>query len=1245
MQSEEETSKDPDDAVTPRISGSGGSSPIGKVLAGHYEIVTRLGSGGMGEVFEAHDLQKRRLRVAVKRLFDTTPKGVIRFKREYRRMEGIAHPNLLALYGLEIHDGQPFIVMEYVDGVLFYKALTGVDNVVDMERLRSLTRQLTLGVLELHEQGRVHRDLKGLNVLVSTQGRVVILDFGLVNEIERRTLFTTSPGRVEGTAKYMAPEQFYGNATPASDWYAVGVMLYRAVTGQYPYPEEYPEIMYAKDERVAPRARVLVPDLPPELDDLIARLLERAMDLRANGLDLLAWCDRWEGASPRQRPTAARSSSVLLGREPHLAVLSAARARFMTRVPLRVDITGASGTGKTALMRRFLGPLRDDPEWVVLEGRCYEHDSVPYKAFDGVIDSLGRYLRWLPREQAEPLLGEGFRVLCRLFPTLRQGRDASGAGGVLRGLGLDLPEYEPQELRRRAVIALRNLLHRIAAGSRLVLAVDDLQWGDVDSARLLNELMAPPGAPPLLFVCTYRSEDAGQSPFLRELATLQATSSRPGEAVVIPVEALTMGPATVLAQQLLGDTTTAGRARAEAIAREVQGNPMLLKALVHFLGERRDVAPAALNAGTVLSLDQLVARQLVRLDADASRLLDVIAVTGQPTRLDVLEKAAAITGDPRAVAAQLRVNSLVRTTHVDDVDLLEIYHQRIGRVVLMRLSSAELRERHRKVATALAETEGDPARLAYHWFSCGELDQAAEAALDAGVNALRIGAFERACTLFRLAVTCRPQALEAQRKLAEALVISGRITEAAPMLLALAERTARPSRAEQLRREAGEYYMISGELGRGLEVLQPLLRGAELVYPEGEAVARRQHSEAFAQLVRRGFAWIERSELELPSSELARHDLWWTLCKGHMLNDIVRGGLFAAQSALHALELGEPRRICRSLAVAGAVGLERGREEGRQWLNEADRIAQEIKDRHAMGLVAICWALVRRGRGEWAQALADLDYGLPRLAVGAAWEHSMASGSLLSSLEALGELPRLALQSQRLAQAAQDLGSKRMYCLALTFSVSAALAADDLTRCHQRVVELNTMLAGDEYQMVHLYALKVAVDLDLYQGDAVGAWGRVLEQWPSIERSRLLSTGMRRFVALSLRARTGVALLASGTSGYEHLPELIEEDILQVEKEAAIHALPVAYMLRAGLAALRGSPDVNSYLDVAAADFETAGMVLHAACARYMRASRSGFHTARPEMGHATQVLRMQGVARPECWTTVLAPGLAPSAR
>lgn len=1219
--------------------GAAGAGLAGELWAGRYRLVRLLGHGGMGEVFEAIDTRKNEQRVALKRMFSTDPKGLVSLKREYRRMEGKGHPNLVTLYELGVHDHHPFIVMEYVQGQHFYGALGGA-HPPDLARLRMLTRQLSLGVLELHDQGLIHRDLKGGNVLVTPEDRLVILDFGLVNEIERRTLFTSSLGKVEGTPLYMAPEQTAGLPGPPSDWYAVGVMLFHAVTGAYPIWGSPGELLL-KGEVEPPRASALAPAVPPDLDELIARLLRSEPSERASGLDVLAWCESAPGQTPRverKRPPAV--PRLLVGRERQQAALAEALARFRKRVPLRVDITGSSGTGKTALMRHFLEPLRRDSGFVVLEGRCYEHDSVPYKGFDGVMDSLGRYLRWLPRAQAEPLLGGSFRALCRLFPTLGQARSYDGADTILRGLGLDEPELDPQETRLRAFQALRNLLHRIAVGTRLVLAVDDLQWGDVDSARLLTELMAPPGAPPLLFVCAYRSEDAEASPMLRELAAVQAMRSNPHDVVLVHTEPLAPAPARELALRLLGGQGT-DRARAEAIALEAHGNPMLIESIVRYLGDAAGAerATRVTEIRPAVSLEHLVRLRLDELEPDASRLLDTVAAAGQPTALELLARAARIERDPRHVTAELRVRHFVRTTRSDEGDdLLEIYHQRLGRAVLHRLTGGELAERHHHFAEALAAAGGEPERLAYHWFAAGERGLASEAAIEAGEMALRVCAFDRAATLFRLALQCRPGDGGLRRKLATALLSAGRGAEAAPILLEAAEKASRASAARRLRREAGEYFMIEGQLERGQAVLRPLM--TELgVTPAGPDNAVQQRlAGALSTLVRRGLAWTERSEVELSSGDIERHDLCWTLCKGFLLHDVRRGGLFAAEAAVLALDLGEPRRIGRSLALTGVIALERGEASGATWLKEADRVAKKIGDRHAQAFIALCRGVVHRGRGAWSQARGDLEFGLQQLPAGTAWEHALAAGSLLASLEALGDMAMLALRSQQMVQVAQNLGSKRTHCLALTYSAVTALAADDVPRCRQRLAEALEVLRGEEYQIAHLYALKVAVECDIYVGDVATAWRRICEQWPAIENSTLLDTGLRRFVATSLRARAGLALWASGTAEFAHIPAVVEQDVAQVERERAEHAQPLGKVLRAGLSMLRGEVNVaQRHLKAAIVGFDGAGMTLHATCAR-RAAARHDRNGGMLEL--AERLIRMQGVARPDRWTAVLAPGL-----
>src|SRR5690606_18030082 len=145
---------------------------------------------------------------------------------------------------------------------------------------------------------------------------------------------------------------------------------------------------------------------------------------------------------------------------------------------------------------------------LVLEGRCYERESVPYKAFDALVDALERELGDLPRQRLAELLPPGLAELARIFPVLREVATMTPEGAS-SGRGPD-----PQELQARAFRCLKLLLARIAGTRPLVLVIDDLQWGDRDSGRLLAELVAPPERPALLLVCTYRSGEA-ETPLLR----------------------------------------------------------------------------------------------------------------------------------------------------------------------------------------------------------------------------------------------------------------------------------------------------------------------------------------------------------------------------------------------------------------------------------------------------------------------------------------------------------------------------------------------------------------------------------------------------------------------------------------------------------------------------------------------------------------------------------------------------------
>jgi hypothetical protein len=289
----------------------------------------------------------------------------------------------------------------------------------------------------------------------------------------------------------------------------------------------------------------------------------------------------------------------------------------------------------------------------------------------------------------------------------------------------------------------------------------------------------------------------------------------------------------------------------------------------------------------------------------------------------------------------------------------------------------------------------------------------------------------------------------------------------------------------------------------------------------------------------------------------------------------------------------------------------------------------------------LCWGVVHRGAGAWDQAVENLEFGLTHISVDSIWEHSFASASLLASLEALGELGLLAHRSEQIARSAQDIGDWRMFCLGQSYAALTALAADDVPRTRALLADTSTRLAVEAFQITHLHALKVAIDCDLYTGDVVAAWRRISESWSAIERSSLMDNRMRRSMALGLRARAGLALCASTISGYDFVAEIVVRDTAHIECEQTADARALAALLRAGLARLAGDEaELRRCLSTAVADFDSTARALHATCAR--RCLAAWAHTAeeRNARGAAESFMRLQGIARPDRWTAVLAPGL-----
>ena len=474
-----------------------------------FALQRQLGTGAFGTVYQVWD-REQQVTVAVKVLHQWKADLLFRFKREFRALIDVRHPHLVRLYELFSETDQWFFSMELVDGENFLEYVRP-EGRCDLNRLRVALGQLADGIHALHAAHRLHRDLKPANALVTRAGRVVVLDFSLVHEVDP-LIPHSSRTQVAGTPAYMAPEQVLdGHVSEAADWYAVGVMLFQALTGVLPHAESLQRLWTPEPSEAF--LELYRPQVPADLRELCRQLLKRRPEERANGAAILSALGGTAAAAISEHSAAPRDEAELfVGRSEPLRQLEAAFADTQEGRLNVVLMHGPSGIGKTALVRRFLALLTHrQANVLVLKGRCHEFESVPYKGLDALVDECSRYLQRLPESRVEALLPRDAFLLPKLFPVLAR------VGAIAAAPARSAVVPDVQELRQRTFRALRELLARLSDRQPLVIWLDDLQWADRDSSTFLGELCAPPQQPPLLLLLTHRSEELASNATLAYL--------------------------------------------------------------------------------------------------------------------------------------------------------------------------------------------------------------------------------------------------------------------------------------------------------------------------------------------------------------------------------------------------------------------------------------------------------------------------------------------------------------------------------------------------------------------------------------------------------------------------------------------------------------------------------------------------------------------------------------------------------
>ncbi len=1239
---------------------AGHNAPIS---LGGYTVIRYLDSGATGDVFEVLLGQER---LAMKVLREVGAQSLARFKREFRGAQGVAHRNVVTARELVAEDDEHFFTMEHVEGQSFLAHVRGdasreagptiqIDAELerardagagenehgpptpssapnsprpaptfDEARLREALRQLALGIRAIHETGKLHLDLNPSNVKVTAQGRVVILDLGLIRD-EPTEQRPDRPARACGTPPYMAPEQIDLEPGTASDWYAFGVMLFEALVGKTPFEEGGTHgVLDAKRTREAPRADALRAGLPEDLAELSAALLARDPATRPTGPEVIA---RLDGRAPRGvvRRLDGPSSGVdrpLVGRARELALLHEAFAGGARVVHLR----GPDGCGKSALARRFLDGLEQRGEAQVLRGRCREQERLPFPGLDALVDALAPLLARLPATRLASLLPADLPELVRLFP-------------ILDDLGAPAPRHLPGqamgERDRRALAALRALVLHLAASERVVFHLDDAERCDLESLRWLCALAEAEQRAPLV-VFTYRCEALDASPALDELSRRRGA----GGARDVLVGALDRSGAVAMARSRLPRDAQA-QTIAEAIARESEGEAQLIEALARWASRSHERgAPLAVSE---ISLEALFEARVEALSEEARSLLSIVAVAARPLSE---EAALSLVGTGRsadlAALRALRGARLLRRIRHRERPALDLTHERLRRVVLATIPPERRRRLHLALAYRLRdERPSDPEVVAAHFQAGGELDEARRHTELAAEQATRAQAFDRAAALCAQALTLHPRGRHLDRPLqirrAEALASAGRRDEAVALYLACAEAAAAPI-ALDLQLRAAEQLFAGGDPAPGLFLLRPVLSARGVPFPESPTAAALSLAFHLAHLRLRGAAFSARGERRIPGDLRAKIDAAWSAGRALASTDALRAAIFLLEALHLAVDAGDAahaapglafagtflQRACGSTALAGAL------------LARAEALSAELDAPSPILFTHTCLGVADLGAGRFQRARERLGDTLERgRAVGAAcpWERSLCRSALLSSVFALGELAEHGGRARDWLGEARVAHDAHAEAAATVQVARSVLAAGDAKAARRLAETARRSASPAPLGPLVPSALLVEASCDLHEGKPEQAFVRLGPAMDPFLASSLLETQAARIDRASLRAAAALAAADQGASVAPRWLRAAEAAALELAAEDRPHAAGSAALIRAGVARLENQLGLSlAELRAAETCHAVAGMPLHVAACQRREGLLLGGRAGRALVDGADADLRARGIREPQRW-------------
>jgi hypothetical protein len=616
---------------------------------GRYQVKKFLGEGGKKKVYLVRDkVLDRDVAFALIKSEKLDEASRLRFSREARVMGRLGdHPNIMSIYDMGNHEGQPYIVLPIMAG-------GDVESLIEKSPERRLSVDQAVGITKAvcralenaHASGIIHRDIKPGNVWLTADGTAKIGDFGLALAVDLSRL--TNEGMMVGTYYYMPPEQAMGGEiTARADLYSLGAMLYEMVTGRPPFTGDDMVAIIGQHINTPPVSPSWHrPDLPPALAALIMRLLEKDPNKRPasatevlNTLEAIA-AGKVEELSKEQSKALAENPlyrRVFVGREGELRQLQSAFDAAASGKGSLTMVVGEPGIGKTALCEQLATyvALRGGR---ALVGHCYEEGSLslPYLAF---VEALRTYAQTRDVNQLRKELGPGAADVARIVSEVRERLRIEPR-----------PKGAPEEERYRLLQAVSDFLGSAAVAKPLLIVLEDLHSADGGTLEMLEHVSRNLGDKRLLLVGTYRDIEVDRAhPLSAALAELRRL---PHFGRVL-LRGLNADEVRRMLSGIAGQDVPWGLA--EAVHRQTEGNPLFVQEVVRYLAEEgiieREKGQWRARSDTPVEmripdgLRDVIGKRLSGLSKSCNKVLSVAAVIGRDFQIEVLQKVADMSDD------------------------------------------------------------------------------------------------------------------------------------------------------------------------------------------------------------------------------------------------------------------------------------------------------------------------------------------------------------------------------------------------------------------------------------------------------------------------------------------------------------------------------------------------------------------------------------------------------------------------